>query len=57
MGFEKRYLPDLKTLKQEYKEAGHDEFFRRLDKYDALLGPSECHAYIDKIRKTNKKTK
>jgi len=57
MGFDKRYLPDLKTLKQEYKEAGHDEFFRRLDKYDALLGPSECHAYIDKIRKTNKKTK
>jgi|APGre2960657468_1045069.scaffolds.fasta_scaffold271099_2 hypothetical protein len=57
MGFNKRYLPDLKTLKQEYAEAGHDEFFRILDKYDAVIGSNNCYAFIDKARKSNKKTK
>jgi len=54
MGFEKRYLPNLETLKQEYETLGHDEFIRRILKYEALIGPTDSINFTTEKTKKNK---
>lgn len=49
MGFEKRYLPDLETIKHEYCLLGHEEFIRRISRYEALIGPNESQSFIQSI--------
>lgn len=52
MGFEKRYLPNISILEKEYETLGHEEFVRRLLKYDALIGPNDSVEFAnDKIKK------
>ena len=55
MGFNKKYLPELKELKEEYKTSGHEEFVRIYRKYDAFIGPAPSINFVQKklIKKTN----
>jgi len=49
MGFNKRYLPELEDLKKEYEHDGHEQFVRRMSKYDALIGPSDSMKFVNHI--------
>lgn len=55
MGLDKKYLPDLATLKLEYKELGHTEFAKTYQRYDAVIGPRESVRFLN--QKLTKKTK
>lgn len=55
MGLNKKYLPEIKDLKQEYKELGHSEFVRIYQKYEILIGSDKSFRFLDK--KLTKKTK
>lgn len=55
MGLNKKYLPEIKELKQEYKERGHSDFTRIYQKYDMLIGSDESFQFLNK--KLTKKTK
>jgi hypothetical protein len=51
MGFNKRYIPDLETLKERRKRYENDEeFFKAtVGRSDALIGPPESIDYLDSI--------
>ena len=51
MGFNKRYIPDLETLKERRKEHKSDEEFLNsvVGKADALIGPPDSMAFLDSI--------
>lgn len=53
MGFNKRYLPDLETLKERRKEYSSDKDFyiATVGKSDALIGPEESLDFLDSIYK------
>ena len=55
MGLNKRYLPELKELKEEYKTRGHEEFVRIHRKYEAFIGPIQSVNFVQKklIKKTS----
>jgi hypothetical protein len=57
MGFNKRYLPDLEELKVIHEKFPDDRDFIKfiVGKSDALIGPSESHAYLDMISNRIKK--
>lgn len=57
MGFNKRYLPDLEDLKKIHEKFPDDREFVKfiVGKSDALIGPSESHAYLDMISNRIKK--
>lgn len=54
MGFNKRYLPELSDLKKECRKMGPTDFIKDLEKYDSLIGSTECHAFIEKTIIKNK---
>lgn len=50
MGFNKRYLPELKELKLKRKTLGDSMFFKMyIANPDALIGPTESMDYINKF--------
>ena len=51
MGFNKRYIPDLETLKERRKEYTNDEDFLSsvVGKADALIGPPDSMSFLDSI--------
>jgi hypothetical protein len=57
MGFNKRYLPELDELKVIHQKFSNDRDFIKfiVGKSDALIGPSESHAYLDMISNSIKK--
>lgn len=52
MGCNKKFLPDVNTLKELYKTLGHDEFVSTFLKYDVYIGSPESTEFIE--RKINK---
>jgi len=46
MGFHKRYVPDLKTLKQQYEDMCLDDFVFPYINADALIGEPESMKYL-----------
>ena len=59
MGFNKRYIPDLETLKERRKEYTNDEDFLNsvVGKSDALIGPVDSMSFLDEIYEKIKKNK
>ena len=51
MSFNKRYIPDLETLKERRKGYQSDEDFLRsvVGKADALIGPVDSMEFLDSI--------
>jgi len=50
MGFNKRYVPELKELELKRKTVGDDMFFKiYIANPDALIGPTESMDYINKF--------
>ena len=51
MGFNKRYVPELESLKERRKEYSSDREFLNaiVGKSDALIGPVESIKYLDSI--------
>lgn len=49
MGFNKRYLPEIKELKKQHKELGTESLIARYTKCDALMGPPESHKYLNNL--------
>ena len=50
MGFNKRYVPELKELELKRKTIGDDMFFKiYIANPDALIGPAESMDYINKF--------
>lgn len=52
MGFNKRYVPDLETLKEIRKKHSNDEEFLKsvVGKSDVLMGPPDSIDFLDYIR-------
>jgi hypothetical protein len=50
MGFNKLFLPEVEALKEQLETLGEDRFgehwLNRMIKSDAVMGPSDSHAYI-----------
>lgn len=48
MGFNKRYLPELKDLKERREMLGDNSFFRiYVQNPDCLIGSTESMEYVD----------
>jgi hypothetical protein len=54
MGFNKKYLSDLETLKKEY-ETSPTDFIRYMQKCDAFIGPSDSINFVNQILTSNNK--
>lgn len=50
MSFNKIYLQDLKELKEDYKQ-DPKAFKKRMQKADALIGPTDSMKFVEKIIK------
>lgn len=61
MGFDKKYVSDIKTLKQQYDELKLNEFVHLYINAESLIGDTESMDYlndkIEKYQKDNNKTK
>jgi len=56
MSFNKKYLPSLETLQEDYENFGEEEFFAKyIKKVDAFIGSSEALDYIEKVRENKYK--
>lgn len=50
MGFNKRYVPELKVLSNNLFEMGSDDFYRKyVVSPDALIGPSDSIEFIEEF--------
>jgi hypothetical protein len=47
MGFHKRYVPDLKELKEQHASMAEADFVIIYSKPDALIGSAASLAYLD----------
>ena len=55
MGFNKRYVPEVKELKKTLLEKGSNWFYKiYVTSPDALIGPSESIEFIEEFQKTIK---
>jgi|AOAMet1_03_M0_10_1038530.scaffolds.fasta_scaffold08628_2 hypothetical protein len=55
MGFNKRYVPEVKELKKTLLEKGSNWFYKiYVTSPDALIGPSESIEFIEEFQKNNK---
>lgn len=54
MGVNKKFLQELKKLKEEYSEKGRDEFIKKYQKADVFIGPSESINFLEKVLKSKK---
>jgi len=55
MGFNKRYVPEVKELKKTLLEKGSNWFYKiYVTSPDALIGPSESIKFIEEFQKNNK---
>jgi hypothetical protein len=50
MGFNKVFLNELKEVKKQYTE-DPEGFKRRIQKADALIGPTDSMKFVEKIMK------
>lgn len=57
MGFTKKFLPDLKTLEQEYKTLGLEKFVSSYIKYDVFIGSEKSNDFIERAINKNKQLK
>ena len=54
MGFNKKFLPELDKIIEDYDRLGHDEFRRIYLKYDAFFGmDDEKDAFLNKVLRHN----
>lgn len=50
MSFNKRYLPDIETLKSDYEKLGIDDFYiRHIKRVDAFIGSTEALDFVNSI--------
>ncbi len=55
MGFNKKFLPELEVLLEEYERLGHDKFRSVYFKYDAFIGlDGEKKEFLDQVMIENK---
>jgi hypothetical protein len=54
MGFNKRFIPDLSSLKKSREEFSSDEEFLKVYLYgsEALIGPTESIQYLKEIEES-----
>lgn len=52
MGLNKKYLPDLEKIKEEYEKSSPSDFIKKYSKYEVFIGPIESINFIEKIINT-----
>lgn len=53
MGFNKLFLSNLDSLKNELSEIGEAEFIKKYSKYESLIGSCESIKFLEKTLKNN----
>jgi hypothetical protein len=53
MGFNKVFLSNLDSLKNELSEIGKEEFIKKYSKYESILGSIEAVKFLEQNLKNN----